>query len=421
MEYVVPQGGELIPLTVIATMDGSAAAATFYAAVQLVAPSGRVMATAITTGIAAGASATCTWFPRVGSAGTGSGLTSISVQDNGVLIGSEPILDFIDGAVTWQIVDNGANTRIEITPLAGGSIGNTQSFACTAGTWNKPTGVQFVTVVCIGGGGGAGGGYSGNPGPVSGGAGGGGGAVTVGTFNAADLGATVAVTAGCGGTGGAAGAGGVAGGDGTGSSFGAFLFAGGGGGGRGGVSAGGAAGSAGGSVGGSASGNSGVDPKVNNANATGSACCSAITTGNDGWCSEWGGASAPFGINGSNGLKGGSSVYAGPGGGSGGGHNASPDGANGGQGGKPSSYTPGGGGSAGAGSAGGSGTAGGNGAAGPSPYCGQGGGGAGGGTINGAAGGNGGRGAGGGGGGSGGTLGGKGGDGGTGYVLVVST
>jgi hypothetical protein len=63
MDYVVPQGGELLPLMVTATVDGTSAASPFYACVQAIAPSGRVMGTAISESIAAGASASVTWFP----------------------------------------------------------------------------------------------------------------------------------------------------------------------------------------------------------------------------------------------------------------------------------------------------------------------------------------------------------------------
>lgn len=75
MDYQVPQGGELIPLSVRATVDGSAAASEFFAAVQIIAPSGRVMANAVSTAIAAGGSADVTWFPGV-SAAAGSTPTS---------------------------------------------------------------------------------------------------------------------------------------------------------------------------------------------------------------------------------------------------------------------------------------------------------------------------------------------------------
>lgn len=63
MDYQVPQGGELLPLAVRAVVDGTSAASSFYAAVQIIAPSGRVMASAVSTAIAAGASADVTWFP----------------------------------------------------------------------------------------------------------------------------------------------------------------------------------------------------------------------------------------------------------------------------------------------------------------------------------------------------------------------
>lgn len=63
MDYQVPNGGELIPLEVRATVDGTSAATSFYATVQVIAPSGRVMGSYISTSIAAGASADVTWFP----------------------------------------------------------------------------------------------------------------------------------------------------------------------------------------------------------------------------------------------------------------------------------------------------------------------------------------------------------------------
>lgn len=62
LSYVVPQQGELLPLTVRATLDGTSAATAFYASVQVIAPSGRIMGNYISTAIAAGASADVTWF-----------------------------------------------------------------------------------------------------------------------------------------------------------------------------------------------------------------------------------------------------------------------------------------------------------------------------------------------------------------------
>lgn len=65
MDYQVPAGGELLPKTVRARIDGSGAAAEYYATVQVISPSGRVMGSYITEAIAAGVSADVTWFPGV--------------------------------------------------------------------------------------------------------------------------------------------------------------------------------------------------------------------------------------------------------------------------------------------------------------------------------------------------------------------
>lgn len=79
LSYTVPQSGEMLPLMVRATVDGTAAAGPFYATVQVVAPSGRVMGSAISSSIAAGASADVTWFPNpiaaAAAASSGHGLT----------------------------------------------------------------------------------------------------------------------------------------------------------------------------------------------------------------------------------------------------------------------------------------------------------------------------------------------------------
>ena len=63
LDYTVPQSGELIPLMVRATLDGTSAASGFYAVVEIIAPSGRVMGIARSSAIAAGGSADVTWFP----------------------------------------------------------------------------------------------------------------------------------------------------------------------------------------------------------------------------------------------------------------------------------------------------------------------------------------------------------------------
>lgn len=63
LEYTVPASGELLPLSIRATVDGSSSGQSFYAVVQLIAPSGRNLGNYITTPIAAGVSADITWFP----------------------------------------------------------------------------------------------------------------------------------------------------------------------------------------------------------------------------------------------------------------------------------------------------------------------------------------------------------------------
>ena len=77
LNYNVPNGGELLPKTVEASIDGSSAVVPFYAVLQVLDPSGRSMAKGITSSIAAGASADVTWFPKLSqqaaSSSSGSG------------------------------------------------------------------------------------------------------------------------------------------------------------------------------------------------------------------------------------------------------------------------------------------------------------------------------------------------------------
>lgn len=73
LDYPVPSSGELVPLMVRATVDGTSAASSFYAVVQIIAPSGQIMGSALSGSIAAGASADVTWFPRVAT-GSGDGI-----------------------------------------------------------------------------------------------------------------------------------------------------------------------------------------------------------------------------------------------------------------------------------------------------------------------------------------------------------
>lgn len=289
-------------------------------------------------------------------------------------------------------------------------------------TWTKPTGLTMVEVICIGaGGGGAGGVHSAAGTNIPGGSGGGGGAVSRGTIRASLLGSTVTVTVGVGGAGGAGGTSGGSGSNGANgeaSSFGTYLKAGGGGYGLAGSSDR-KAGGGGGGVLTSASGATAGTPGVTTGNGIsgqGTTSLEPLTGGP--FCSEYGGATGGgyAHAGGDNSTAGGSSVFAGAGGGSGSRADSgtSPAAR---AGGTVQSYTPGGGGTAG--------TSGGNGGDGSfvGPYCGSGGGGGCGGT--GANGGNGGNGSiGSGGGGGGGSLGagktaGTGGNGGDGRVIVI--
>jgi len=64
MTYQVPAAQEIIPLAITAAIDGSGAGGQYLPTVEIVAPSGAVMARCPTTTIvAAGASANVSWFP----------------------------------------------------------------------------------------------------------------------------------------------------------------------------------------------------------------------------------------------------------------------------------------------------------------------------------------------------------------------
>jgi hypothetical protein len=212
----------------------------------------------------------------------------------------------------------------------------------TDDTWTKPTGAISVEVICVGAGGGGGGCTLQNPG---GGGGGGGGAVSLGVFNASDLGATETITVGVGGAGGTADPG-VAGGDGTSSSFGTWLKAGGGGGGPEGQAGANNGGGGGGAIG-DGSGATGGVPSVSGADAIGGQGPTGVNTQ---YSAEWGGATGGgCGVSAA-GADGGGSIYGAGGGGGGAGYNGGD--LAGGDGGLPQAYTAGGGAAGGAAGAG---------------------------------------------------------------------
>src|SRR5207248_1264776 len=82
-DYQLSGRQELSPLAVRAEIDGTSAAGAFLPALQLIAPGGKVMWTAVTSStVAAGASADVSWFPRVGEGGGGGGTDPNAVHYN---------------------------------------------------------------------------------------------------------------------------------------------------------------------------------------------------------------------------------------------------------------------------------------------------------------------------------------------------
>lgn len=180
-DYVVPNSGELLPLQVEGTIDGTSAASSFYAVLQVLDPNGRSMGKYISSAIAAGASADVTWFPRVAQALAatpssgglsvlydsgflGSAQLNIDTGNNGVAQTSTHLLIFIQAATTASVgevmlgmrfnTDTGSNYNnhtfqiFQSTTSVGGSQGDSRmAVTILPGTTDAGSfGVGFVFI-----------------------------------------------------------------------------------------------------------------------------------------------------------------------------------------------------------------------------------------------------------------------------------
>jgi hypothetical protein len=276
---------------------------------------------------------------------TGSG-TDISGAGAFAGLGCDTGHGVVTAAVLNQAADSGKVVLLDTPGKINDQFLNIYSDSqvfTISGTWTKPTGVKFVNVVCIGAGGSGGSGYGAGDG--LGGGGGGGGAVTLGTFLASSLNVAETITVGVGGTGvaGKTGAGNNGNNGGI-SSFGAWIKAGGGGGGLAGQTASaGYGGGGGGSLSSAilATGGSPLPATAMNA-ISGQGVTATVSTV---YNSEYGGATGGYASGAPSTSAGGSSIFAGPGGGAGGFANTGSQ-TGGGAGGACGSYTVGGGGAA---------------------------------------------------------------------------
>jgi hypothetical protein len=124
--YTVPGSGEVAPYTATATFDGTGSSGVFVPCLSMYSQDGVLLARLPLTvsTIAQGGSAEVTWAPFLGT-GTGAkpSAAGLGFQKGGVLVGTEPIVDFIDStSSTFALVDDTVNTRVTVTATATGSV-----------------------------------------------------------------------------------------------------------------------------------------------------------------------------------------------------------------------------------------------------------------------------------------------------------
>lgn len=126
MDYKVPGAQEIAPKSVSASMDGTSAAAAWFPCLQLLDPAGNVMFSAIaSSGVAAGASADVSWFPRVGSGSKDLATfigARLAVSGAGQTVNDSTNTDLTYASVSWDtdsMADLGADARILTVNTAG--------------------------------------------------------------------------------------------------------------------------------------------------------------------------------------------------------------------------------------------------------------------------------------------------------------